>query len=90
VTVSLGEAVDFVLNLDTREQASGPKEIRDPNVFDVFYGTLEGERRLATRHGFVGELNGPSTEWIKDCAFPMDGFYQGPERHDCKRSGLLE
>ena len=62
VTVTLAEAVDFIMELDELEDIANPRE-RDLSVLDQ---NLTQHADIARRHGYTGlnDLLGPSKGWI--------------------------
>lgn len=74
VTISLAEAVDFVLDMEYLEKVANLDDERDPHVLDSRLGTLDAVRFGAERRGYDGgEIRGSCTEWFEDCVFPSSG-----------------
>ena len=64
VTTTLSAAIDFVMALESREQAAFPERRRDPNIVDKRLGDCHMER--AELQCYTGpEIQGPSSGFVK-------------------------
>ena len=66
VSTTLSAAIDFIMALESREQAAFPERHRDPNLVDKRMGDSRSHMERAKSHGYTGpEIQGPSTGWVK-------------------------
>jgi hypothetical protein len=64
VTTTLPAAIEFVMELDKREQRAC-LDGRDLTVLDNFLGGISACNKYAQRRGYTGEeIQGPSTSWV--------------------------
>ena len=63
ISTTLSAAIEFVMALESREQAAFPERRRDPSIVDEKMGNPTERARL---RGYTGpEIRGPSSGWVK-------------------------
>ena len=63
ISTTLSAAIEFVMALESREQAAFPERPRNPRIVDEKMGSRTERARL---RGYTGpEIRGPSSGWVK-------------------------